>query len=57
MIFAGFSDKVTKTQNRCYIWPLGVIKSNSRDDVYRAIEEGKAKQFWEWCEEKVEPFI
>jgi len=57
MMFAGFSDKVTKTQNGCYIWPFGVIKSNSRDNVYRAIEEGKAKQFWEWCVEKVAPFI
>jgi NAD(P)-dependent dehydrogenase (short-subunit alcohol dehydrogenase family) len=57
MMFAGFSDKVTKAQNGCYIWPFGVIKPNSRDDVYRAIEEGKSRQFWEWCEEKVEPFM
>jgi hypothetical protein len=24
--------------------------------VYRAIDEGKAREFWEWCEEKVKPF-
>jgi NAD(P)-dependent dehydrogenase (short-subunit alcohol dehydrogenase family) len=56
MMFAGFSDKVLESQNGCYIWPFGVIKPNSRDDVYKAIGEGKAEQFWEWCEEKVRPF-
>ncbi|KAF2463964.1 NAD(P)-binding protein [Lindgomyces ingoldianus] len=43
--------------NGCYIWPFGVIKPNSREDVYKEIYEGKAKQFWEWCEEKVNPFM
>jgi NAD(P)-dependent dehydrogenase (short-subunit alcohol dehydrogenase family) len=57
MMFAGFSDKITQAQNGCYIWPWGIIKPNARDDVYKAIEEGKAKQFWEWCEEKVKPYM
>lgn len=57
MMFAGFSDKITQAQNGCYVWPFGVIKPNSRDDVYKAIDEGKAKQFWDWCEEKVKPFM
>lgn len=57
MMFAGFSDKITKAQNGCYIWPFGVIKPNARDDVYKAIDDGAAKQFWEWCEEKVKPFM
>ncbi|KAF2805466.1 NAD(P)-binding protein [Mytilinidion resinicola] len=57
MMFAGFSDRITAAQNGCYIWPFGVIKPNSREDVYKAIGEGKAAQFWEWCEEKVKPFM
>jgi len=56
MMFAGFSDKITMAQNGCYVWPFGVIKPNSREDVYKAISEGKAKLFWEWCEKKVKPF-
>lgn len=56
-MFAGFSDKITEAQNGCYIWPFGVIKPNSREDVYKAIDEGKAEQFWEWCEEKLKPFM
>ncbi|KAF2870342.1 hypothetical protein BDV95DRAFT_629518 [Massariosphaeria phaeospora] len=57
MMFAGLSEKISKAQNGCYIWPFGIIKPNSRGDVYKAIDEGKAKQFWEWCEEKVQPFV
>jgi NAD(P)-dependent dehydrogenase (short-subunit alcohol dehydrogenase family) len=57
MMFAGFSDKITEAQNGCYIWPWGVIKPNSREDVYKAIDEGQAKHFWKWCEEKVKPYM
>ncbi|KAF2114729.1 hypothetical protein BDV96DRAFT_575805 [Lophiotrema nucula] len=57
MMFSGFSDKITQAQNGCYSWPWGVIKPNSREDIYKAIDQGKAKQFWEWCEEKVQPFM
>ncbi|KAF1955797.1 NAD(P)-binding protein [Byssothecium circinans] len=57
MLFAGFSDKITMAQNGCYIWPFGVIKPNSRVDVYKAIDEGKETKFWEWCEEKVKSFM
>jgi hypothetical protein len=32
------------------------VRPNAREDVYRAIDEGKAREFWEWCEEKVKPF-
>jgi NAD(P)-dependent dehydrogenase (short-subunit alcohol dehydrogenase family) len=57
MMFAGFSHTITQAQNGCYIWPFGIIKPNSREDVYKSIDEGKAKQFWEWCEEKTKPFM
>jgi NAD(P)-dependent dehydrogenase (short-subunit alcohol dehydrogenase family) len=56
MMFAGFSEKITMALNGCYIWPWGVVRPNAREDVYRAIDEGKAREFWEWCEEKVKPF-
>jgi NAD(P)-dependent dehydrogenase (short-subunit alcohol dehydrogenase family) len=56
-MFAGFAEQITMAQNGCYIWPFGIIKPNSRDDVYQAIHEGRAKQFWEWCEEKVRSFM
>ncbi|TVY90570.1 Retinol dehydrogenase [Lachnellula willkommii] len=53
MMFSGFSDKITQAQNGCYVWPFGIIKPCAREDVYKAIDKGKAKQFWEWCEEKL----
>ncbi|PVI04692.1 NAD(P)-binding protein [Periconia macrospinosa] len=56
MMFAGFSEQVTMAQNGCYVWPWGVIKENSRQDVYKAIGEGLAGRFWEWCEERVAEF-
>ncbi|KAF2012046.1 NAD(P)-binding protein [Aaosphaeria arxii CBS 175.79] len=57
MMFAGFSDKISMAQNGCYIWPWGVIKPNSREDVYKAIDQGKARDFWEWCEDKIGAFM
>ena len=50
MLFAGFSPDVTLVKNGTYIWPWGRIEPNARDDIYRAIADGKATQFWEWCE-------
>lgn len=55
MMFAGFSEKITKAQNGCYICPFGIIKPNARADVFKATADGKAKKFWERCEEKVKP--
>ncbi|TVY22288.1 hypothetical protein LHYA1_G008991 [Lachnellula hyalina] len=53
----GFSEKITQAQNGYYVWPFGIIKPCARADVYKAIDEGRAKQFWEWCEEKAKPFM
>ncbi|ETS86022.1 hypothetical protein PFICI_04047 [Pestalotiopsis fici W106-1] len=50
MLFSGFSPEVNKGTNGAYIWPFGRIKPPPRADVLQAGSEGKAKEFWEWCE-------
>ncbi|KAI9711555.1 MAG: hypothetical protein M1820_002120 [Bogoriella megaspora] len=56
MLFAGFSPEVTLDVNGAYICPWEKIQLNGRVDMYRAIEAGKAREFWEWCEDKYRPF-
>lgn len=50
MLFSGFSPEVNEASNGAYIWPFGQIKPPPRVDVLQAASEGKAKDFWEWCE-------
>jgi NAD(P)-dependent dehydrogenase (short-subunit alcohol dehydrogenase family) len=50
LLFAGFSPKVNEGTNGAYIWPWGNIKPPARADVVQAASEGKAKEFWDWCE-------
>lgn len=51
MLFSGFSNEVGLDTNGVYILPFGRLqKKNVRDDILEAIENGKAKEFWDWCE-------
>lgn len=58
MMFAGFSGEVGLDKNGVYILPFGrVQEKNVRGDILKAIEEGKPKQFWEWCEKVYKPYV
>lgn len=58
MLFAGFSRDLGMDNNGAYILPFGRIqKKNVRDDIIKAIDEGKAKEFWEWCERVYKPYV
>ncbi|POS77288.1 hypothetical protein DHEL01_v204317 [Diaporthe helianthi] len=51
MLFSGFSDEVGLDTNGVYILPFGRLQKKSvRDDIVGAIADGKAKEFWDWCE-------
>ncbi|KAI0105835.1 NAD(P)-binding protein [Daldinia grandis] len=52
MLYAGFSPDVNEDTNGAYIWPWGKIRSVGRSDVLQAASDGKATEFWEWCERK-----
>lgn len=51
MLYAGLSDEVGIKNNGAYILPFGrVQKQSTNAGIVKALEEGKAKEFWEWCE-------
>lgn len=51
MLFSGFSDEVGLDTNGVYVLPFGRLQKKSvRGDIVKAIEHGKAKEFWDWCE-------
>ncbi|KAJ4394895.1 hypothetical protein N0V93_004115 [Gnomoniopsis smithogilvyi] len=51
MLYAGLSDEVGIQNNGAYILPFGRLQRHSTNvGILKAIEEGKAKEFWEWCE-------
>ncbi|KAI1653131.1 NAD(P)-binding protein [Daldinia decipiens] len=52
MLYAGFSPDVNEGTNGAYIWPWGRIRPVGRSDVLQAVSDGKAAEFWEWCEKK-----
>ena len=52
MLYAGFSPDVTLDNNGAYIWPWGKLQPNARADIHQAIADGKATEFWDWCEAK-----
>ncbi|OTA63619.1 NAD(P)-binding protein [Hypoxylon sp. EC38] len=52
MPYSGFSPEVSESSNGAYIWPWGRIRPMSRPDVLNAALEGKATEFWEWCEKQ-----
>ncbi|KAI8958040.1 NAD(P)-binding protein [Daldinia sp. FL1419] len=52
MLYSGFSPDVNESTNGAYIWPWGRIRPIGRSDILQAASEGKATEFWEWCEKK-----
>ena len=51
LLYSGFTPDVgVEKNNGAYIRPWGYVAPNGRQDVYNAIQEGKATEFWEWCE-------
>lgn len=52
MLYAGLSDELGMDNNGAYILPFGRIQKQSTNaGILKAIEEGKAQVFWEWCEQ------
>jgi NAD(P)-dependent dehydrogenase (short-subunit alcohol dehydrogenase family) len=53
-LFAGLSPEITEETQSAYIIPWGRIQArNPREDIYQALEEGKGRELWEWCEKKI----
>jgi hypothetical protein len=57
MLFSGFSPSVDENNNGAYIWPWGRILPVSRADIVEAATEGKAKLFWDWCEDASKKYL
>lgn len=57
MLFSAFSGDVGLDNNGVYILPFGRVQVKSvRGDIVEAIQEGKALEFWEWCEKLYQPY-
>jgi NAD(P)-dependent dehydrogenase (short-subunit alcohol dehydrogenase family) len=53
-LFAGLSPEITEKHQGAYIIPWGRIQPrNPREDIYEAIESGKGKELWDWCDEQI----
>lgn len=59
MLYAGLCDEVGLENNGVYIIPFGRLqkKNTGIANIPEAIEQGKAKVFWEWCERAYAPYI
>lgn len=59
MLYAGLSDEVGLDNNGAYILPFGCIqkKYTGIADIPGAIQQGKAKEFWEWYERTYAPYV
>ncbi|KAI1762473.1 NAD(P)-binding protein [Hypoxylon sp. FL1150] len=58
MLFAGLSPDIGLEQNGAYVLPFGRLQRKStRQDIVKAIEDGKAQEFWDWCEKIYESYI
>lgn len=57
MLFSGLSPEVNEGANGAYIWPFGRIKPVPRADILQAASEGRAKDFWEWCERSWRKYV
>lgn len=54
-LFAGFSPDITEKHQGGVIIPWGRIQErNPRNDIYEALEKGKGKELWDWCERQIE---
>ncbi|KAI2617576.1 NAD(P)-binding protein [Hypomontagnella submonticulosa] len=61
-LYAGLSGDITMEKNGCYVLPWGRISQGlkaSLGDAMRTEEDGgtgRASEFWEFCEEKTQPY-
>lgn len=62
-LFAGFSKEITLERNGCYVIPWGRISNSLRKDLIDATKlpedggSGRAKEFWDFCEEKTRDYV
>ena len=53
-LYAGLSPEITEKMPGAFIIPWGRIQArNPRKDIYQAIDEGKGKELWDWCEKQI----
>ncbi|KAL4876374.1 hypothetical protein BJY04DRAFT_223162 [Aspergillus karnatakaensis] len=62
-LYAGLSDSISLERNGCYVVPFGRIHESLGEgllNAMRGIEEGgtgRAKEFWEFCEERTREYL
>ncbi|KAJ4409224.1 hypothetical protein N0V82_009497 [Gnomoniopsis sp. IMI 355080] len=62
-LYCGLSDDITVEETGCYVIPWGRIHRQLRKDLVEASKteedggSGRAKEFWEFCDERTRPFI
>ncbi|KAI0172775.1 NAD(P)-binding protein [Hypoxylon sp. FL1284] len=57
-LFAGFSPEIGPERNGVYILPFGRLQEKStRQDIVKGIENGKTREFWDWCENIYRAYI
>ena len=58
LLFAGLSPDVSLETNGADVLPFGRLQERStRKDITKAIEEGRATEFWNWCEDLFNKYI
>ncbi|KAL3494134.1 hypothetical protein BJX62DRAFT_248221 [Aspergillus germanicus] len=61
-LYAGLSRDISLERNGCYVVPWGRVHLGLKKDLVKAIRTvedggaGRAKEFWEFCEEKVKEY-
>ncbi|KAL2155914.1 hypothetical protein VTH82DRAFT_656 [Thermothelomyces myriococcoides] len=62
-LYAGLSADIMPERNGCYVLPWGRISTNLREDLIEAtkVEEeggvGRAREFWDYCEEVTREYL
>ncbi|KAL4935417.1 hypothetical protein BDV06DRAFT_207079 [Aspergillus oleicola] len=62
-LYAGLSDDISLENNGCYVIPWGRIHHGVAANLLNAMNvvenggTGQAKEFWEFCEETVKPYL
>ncbi|KAI1396258.1 NAD(P)-binding protein [Hypoxylon fuscum] len=58
LLFAGLSSDVGLQQNGVYVLPFGRIQEKcTRQDIVKTIEDGRPREFWDWCEKLYKSYI
>lgn len=61
-LYCGLSSDITLENNGCHVVPWGKIGGELREDLKEALKtkedggSGRAKEFWEFCEEKTQQY-